>query len=261
LKNKNLKKNKWKLEGLFYKLFLPILFYLLIQIILFPISYAKETILLVELNFASAEEYKYLKSGLIKMIESKLAVPNMIVPKVGKAEHHTTMKATIDLELYHTKASYRIALFKEGKVLFSASEDVPPQEFMAKYSSALERARQVLIEVAEVQKRSLTSRLSEAFGKINPIPYISEIFFKNKDKLLVKVDIPPPPPPPTGSFSATQTFSSPKAQTQPHAQTQFQSQSPIYSQPNQSTPTQQNPNTNPLTLPPSSSDKSSWQWF
>ncbi len=74
----------------------------------------------VELTYSSAEEYKYLTSGLINMIESRLVVPNIVVPRVGESIPDAQMKAKINIALHPEKASYQINIFKENKLIFSA---------------------------------------------------------------------------------------------------------------------------------------------
>jgi hypothetical protein len=216
----------------------------------------------VELTYSSAEEFKYLTSWLINMIESRLTVPNIIVPRVGESIPESQMKAKISIALYPEKASYQINIFKENKLIFSASEAPSPQEFISKFSSDLNRARNALIEESQKipmlgqttpktqdtkkrEKRGLKDKVTSGLSKLNPVPYIADLFFKDKDRLFVKIDIPPPPPPPAQSF--------PLSQSQPYPQIQ----------PKISSPTNQ-----PYSIPPSLPSlptpppfNSPWQWF
>jgi hypothetical protein len=216
----------------------------------------------VELTYSSAEEFKYLTSWLINMIESRLEVQNTIVPRVGESIPESQMKAKISIALYPEKASYQIDIFKESKLIFSASDALSPQEFMSKFSADLNRARNALIEerqeipvlgqttpktqdIKEIEKRGLKDKVTSGLSKLNPVPYIADLFFKDKDRLFVKIDIPPPPPPPTQSF--------PLSQSQPYPQIQ----------PKSSSPTNQ-----PYSIPPSLPSlptpppfNSPWQWF
>jgi len=262
LKNKGLRKNNSKIGGLTQKA-LPFFFiFFLFNILCIPLTHAKPAFLPVELNYSSAEEYKYLTSGLINMIESRLAVPNSIIPKVGESIPQAQMKAKINIALYPEKASYKIDVFKEDKLIFSTSDEVSPQEFLSKFSSDLDKARKTLIEerqeiamvsqpytktqdVIPTEKRGLKDKITSGLSKLNPIPYISDIFFKDKDRLFVKIDIPPPPPPPTQPF--------PQFQPQPYPQIQPKVSSPT----NQPNLTSQAP-PYPPTPPPSNSP---WQWF
>jgi len=223
-------------------------------------------ILPVELTYSSAEEYKYLTSGLINMIENRLAVQNIIVPRVGESFPNAQMKAKINIALYPEKASYQIEVFKENKLIFSASEAPSPQEFMSKFISDLNRARNALIEesqkilmlgqtTSKVQnikqqdikhtgKKSLKDKITSGLSKFNPVPYIADLFFKDKDRLFVKIDIPSPPPPPTKSF--------PLPQSQPYPQ--IQPKIPPTNQPYFTPPPQPS-------LPTPSTSNSPWQWF
>jgi hypothetical protein len=224
--------------------------------------HAKPIMLPVELTYSSAEEFKYLTSWLINMIESRLAVPNTIVPRVGESIPEAQMKAKISIALYPEKASYQINIFKENKLIFSALEAPSPQEFISKFSSDLNRARNALIEesqkipmlgqttpktqdIKEIEIKGLKDKVTSGLSKLNPVPYIADLFFKDKDRLFVKIDIPPPPPPPTQSF--------PLSQSQPYP----------HIQPKISLPTNQ-----PYSIPPSlpsrtnpPTSNSPWQWF
>jgi len=216
----------------------------------------------VELTYSSAEEYKYLTNGLINMIESRLAVPNTIVPRVGESIPEAQMKAKINIALYPEKASYQINIFKESKLIFSASDALSPQEFMSKFSADLDRARNALIgerqeipmlgqpttkaqEIKQIEKKGLKDKITSGLSKLNPVPYIAELFLKDKDRLFVKIDIPSPPPPPTQSF--------PLSQSQPYPQIQPKI-SPPTKQPYFTPPPQPS-----LPTPPTSN--SPWQWF
>lgn len=259
MKNKSLRKSNSKGGGLSPKVLPFIFIFLLFNTLFVPITNAKPTMLPVELTFSSAEEYKYLTTGLINMVESRLAVPNVIVPSVGESIPKAQMKAKINIALYPEKASYQINIFKENKLIFSASEALSPQEFMTKFSADLDRARKALIEerqeipmlgqttfkaqeIKEIEKRGLKDKITSGFSKLNPVPYIADIFFKDKDRLFVKIDIPPPPPPPTQSF--------PLSQSQPYPQIQ----------PKISSPTNQ-PYSIPPSLPTPPPSNSPWQWF
>jgi hypothetical protein len=216
----------------------------------------------VELIYSSAEEFKYMISGLINMAESRLAVPNVIVPRVGESIPEAQMKAKIIIALYPEKASYQINIFKENKLIFSASEAPSPQEFISKFSADLDRARNALIEerqeipmlgqttpktqdIKEIEKKGLKDKITLGFSKLNPVPYIADIFFKDKDRLFVKIDIPPPPPPPTQSFTLPQ--SQLYLQIQPNISS---STNPPYSFP-----------PSPPSLPTPPPSNSPWQWF
>jgi hypothetical protein len=262
LKNKGLRKSNSKGGGLSPKALLLIFIFLLLNFLFIPITQAKPIILPVELTYSSAEEYKYLTSGLINMIESRLAVQNTIVPRVGEGFPNAQMKAKINIVLYPEKASYQINIFKENKLIFSASEAPSPQEFISKFSADLNRARNALIQesqkipmlgqttpktqdVKEMEKRGLKDKITSGLSKLNPVLYIADLFFKDKDRLFVKIDIPPPPPPPTQSFTLPQS--------QPYLQIQ----------PNFPSPTHQ-PYIIPLSPPPSPTplpSDSPWQWF
>ena len=262
MKNKGLRKSNSKGGGLSPKA-LPFIFvFLLFNTLFVPITHANPTMLPVELTYSSAEEYKYLTSGLINMIESRLAVQNVIVPRVGESIPKAQMKAKINIALYPEKASYQIDIFKESKLIFSASDALSPQEFMTKFSADLDRARKALIEerqeipmlgqtttkaqeIKQIEKKGLKDKITSGLSKLNPVPYIADIFFKDKDRLFVKIDIPPPPPPPTQSF--------PSSQSQPYPQIQ----------PKISPPTNQpyfTPSP-PPSLPTPPPSNSPWQWF
>jgi len=262
LKNKSLRKSNSKGGGLSPKALPFIFIFLLFNTLFVPITHANPTMLPVELTYSSAEEYKYLTSGLINMIESRLTVPNIIVPRVGESIPESQMKAKISIALYPEKASYQINIFKENKLIFSASDALSPQEFMTKFSEALDRARKALIEerleipmlgqttfkaqdTKQIEKKGLKDKITSGLSKLNPVPYITDLFLKDKDRLFVKMDIPPPPPPPTQSF--------PLSQSQPYPQIQ----------PKISSPTNQ-----PYSIPPSLPSlptpppfNSPWQWF
>jgi len=264
LKNKGLRKSNSKGGGLSPKA-LPITFiifiFFLFNTLFVSITHAKPTMLPVALTFSSAEEYKYLTSGLINMVESKLAVPNIIVPRVGESIPDAQMEAKINIALYPEKASYQINIFKENKLIFSASEALSPQEFMTKFSADLDRARKALIEerqeipmlgqttfkaqdTKQIEKKGLKDKITSGFSKLNPVPYIVDLFFKDKDRLFVKIDIPPPPPP-------TQSFTLPQSQLYLQIQPNISSSTnPPYSFP---------PSSPSLPTPPPSN--SPWQWF
>jgi len=262
LKNKGLRKSNSKGGGLSPKALPFIFIFLLFNTLFVPITHANPTMLPVELTYSSAEEYKYLTNGLINMIESRLAVPNIIVPRVGESIPEAQMKAKITIALHPEKASYQIDIFKENKLIFSASDALSPQEFMSKFSEDLDRARKALIEerqeipmleqtttnaqeIKQIEKKGLKDKITLGLSKLNPVPYITDLFLKDKDRLFVKMDIPPPPPPPTQSF--------PLFQSQPYPQIQ----------PKILPPTNQPyfipPSTPSLPTPPTSS--SPWQWF
>ncbi len=262
MKNKGLRRDNSKVGGFLKKAPLFILLFLLFNTLFISIIHAKPLLLPVELNYSSAEEYKYLTSGLINMIESRLSVPNVIVPKVGEILTQGQMKARINVALYPEKASYKIDVFKEDKMIFSASEEVSPHEFISKFGADLDRARRALIEerqeipmlsqtltktqeVMPTEKKGIKGKITSGLSKLNPIPYIADVFFKEKDRLFVKIDIPPPPPPPTRSF--------PLSQPQSYPQTQPKVSSPI----NQPNFTPQSPPSLPAPLP----STSPWQWF
>ena len=262
MKNKGLRKSN-STGGRLSPKALPLIFiFLLFNTLFVSVTYAKPIILPVELIYSSAEEYKYLTSGLINMIESRLAVQNTIVPRVGESIPNAQMKAKINIALYPEKASYQINIFKENKLIFSASEAPSPQEFISKFSSDLNRARNALIEesqkipilgqttsktqdIKEIEKKGLKDKITSGLSKLNPVPYIADLFFKDKDRLFVKIDIPPPPPPPTQSFTLPQ------------------SQLYLQIQPNFPSPTHQ-PYIIPSSPPPSPTplpSDSPWQWF
>jgi hypothetical protein len=262
LKNKGLRKSNSKGGGLFPKVLPFIFIFLLFNALFVPITHAEPMMLPVELTYSSAEEYKYLTNGLINMIESRLAVPNIIVPRVGESFPDAQMKAKINIVLYPEKASYQIDIFKENKLIFSASEAPLPQEFISKFSSDLDRARKALIEerqeipmlgqpttkaqdIKQIEKRGLKDKITSGLSKLNPVPYIADIFFKDKDRLFVKIDIPSPPPPPTQSF--------PLSQSQPYPQIQPKI-SPPTNQPYFIPPS-------PPSLPTPPPSNSPWQWF
>ena len=262
MKNKGLRKSNSKGGGLSPKALPFVFIFLLFNTLFVPITHAKPIMLPVELTYSSAEEFKYLTSWLINMIESRLAVQNIVVPRVGESIPEAQMKAKINIALYPEKASYQINIFQENKLIFSASEAPSPQEFISKFSADLNRARNALIEasqkipvlgqttpkiqdIKEIEKRGLKDKVTSGLSKLNPVPYIAELFFKDKDRLFVKIDIPPPPPPPTQSF--------PLSQSQPYPQIQ----------PKISSPTNQ-----PYSIPPSLPSlptpppfNSPWQWF
>jgi len=261
LKNKGLRKSNLKGGGLSLKALPFIFIFLLFNALFVPITHAKTMILPVELTYSSAEEYKYLTGGLINMIESRLAVPNIIVPRVEESMPNAQMKAKINIALYPEKASYQINIFKENKLIFSASEALSPQEFMSKFSADLDRARKALIEdrqeipmlgqttpkaqkIKQIEKKGLKDKITSGLSKLNPVPYIADLFFKDKDRLFVKIDIPSPPPPPTKSF--------PLPQSQPYPQ--IQPKIPPTNQPYFTPPPQPS-------LPTPSSSNSHWQWF
>jgi hypothetical protein len=262
LKNKSLRKINSKGGGLSPKALPSIFIFLLFNTLFVPIMYAKPMMLPVELTYSSAEEYKHLTSGLINMIESRLTVPNIIVPRVGESIPEAQMKAKINLALYPEKASYQIDIFKENKLIFSASDALSPQEFMSKFSAALDRARKALIgerqeipmlgqptskaqNIKQMEKKGLKDKITSGLSKLNPVPYIADLFLKDKDRLFVKIDIPSPPPPPTKSF--------PLSQSQPYPQIQPKISSPT-NQPYFAPPPQPS-----LPTPPPSN--SPWQWF
>ena len=262
MKNKGLRKSNSKGGGLSPKALLLIFIFLLFNALFVPITHAKPMMLPVELTYSSAEEYKYLTNGLINMIESRLAVPNTIVPRVGESIPEAQMKAKINIALYPEKASYQINIFKESKLIFSASDALSPQEFMSKFSADLDRARNALIgerqeipmlgqpttkaqEIKQIEKKGLKDKITSGLSKLNPVPYIAELFLKDKDRLFVKIDIPSPPPPPTQSF--------PLSQSQPYPQIQPKI-SPPTKQPYFTPPPQPS-----LPTPPTSN--SPWQWF
>jgi hypothetical protein len=262
LKNKGLRKSNSKGGGLSPKALPFIFIFLLFNTLFIPITHAKPMMLPVELTYSSAEEYKYLTNGLINMIESRLAVQNIIVPRVGESIPEAQMKAKINIALYPEKASYQIDIFKESKLIFSASDALSPQEFMSKFSADLDRARKALIgerqeipmlgqpttkaqDIKQIEKKGLKDKITSGLSKLNPVPHIADLFFKDKDRLFVKIDIPSPPPPPTQSF--------PLSQSQPYPQIQ----------PKISPPTNQSyfippP---PPSLPTPSTSNSPWQWF
>jgi hypothetical protein len=262
LENKGLRKSNSKGGGLSPKALPFIFIFLLFNTLFVPITYARPMMLPVELTYSSAEEYKYLTSGLINMIESRLAVKNIIVPRVGESMPEVQMKAKINITLYPEKASYQIDIFKESKLIFSASDALSPQEFMSKFSADLDRARKALIgerqeipmlgkpttkaqEIKQIEKKGLKDKITSGLSKLNPVPHIADLFFKDKDRLFVKIDIPSPPPPPTQSF--------PLSQYQPYPQIQ----------PKISPPTNQSYFTPPPppSLPTPSTSNSPWQWF
>jgi hypothetical protein len=269
LKNKGLRKSNSKGGGLTLKA-LPINFitfiFLFFNTLFVSVTHAKPMMLPVELIYSSAEEFKYLTSGIINMIESRLAVQNTIVPRVGESIPDAQMKAKINIALHPEKASYQINIFKENKLIFSASEALSPQEFISKFSSDLNRARNALIEesqkipmlgqttpknqdIKEIEKRGLKDKITSGLSKLNPVTYIVDLFFKDKDRLFVKIDIiPPPPPPPTQSFLLFQS--------QPYPQIQPKISSPT-NQPYFIPPSPPSPPSLP-TPPPSNSP---WQWF
>lgn len=262
MKNKGLRKSNLRGGGLSPKALLLIFIFLLLNFLFVPITQAKPIILPVELTYSSAEEFKYLTGGLINMIESRLAVQNIIVPRVGESIPNAQMKAKINIALYPEKASYQINIFKENKLIFSASEAPSPQEFISKFSSDLNRARNALIEeiqkipmlgqttskvqdIKEIEKRGLKDKITSGLSKLNPISYIADLFLKDKDRLFVKIDIPPPPTPPTPLF--------PLPHSQPYLQIQPNFPSPthqLYIIPSSPLPSP--------TPPPSNSP---WQWF
>lgn len=265
MENKGLRKSNSKGGGLSPKALPFIFIFLLFNALFVPVTHAKPMMLPVELTYSSAEDYKYLTNGLINMIESRLAVQNIIVPRVGESMPDAQMKAKINIALYPEKASYQIDIFKGSKLIFSASDALSPQEFMSKFSADLDRARKALIEerqeipmlgqtttkaqeIKQIEKKGLKDKITSGLSKLNPVPYIADIFFKDKDRLFVKIDIPPPPPPPTQSF--------PLSQSQPYPQIQPKI-SPPTNQPYFIPPSPPPPPS--LPTPPTSN--SPWQWF
>jgi hypothetical protein len=100
-------------------------------------------------------------------------------------------------------------------------------------------------DVKDIEKRGLKDKITSGLSKLNPVPYIADLFFKDKDRLFVKIDIPSPPPPPTQSF--------PLSQSQPYPQIQPKI-SPPTNQPYFIPPS-------PPSLPTPSTSNSPWQWF
>ncbi len=184
---------------------------------------ASPQVIPIEFFFKADPQYNYLSSGLAFLLENRLSFPGHWVAKVStpkEGESFFQVKVIISQGM----ASYEISSLRKGIRSFSLAEKVSAEEFLAKFSLALEKAREAFKEGLGQEKSLLVSTLQPStkegkkeekkeekpkekkeekrskpsfsfLGKLNPFSYIAEILGKDKDRLVVKITVPPPPPP------------------------------------------------------------------